>query len=200
MLERESAIRNGLAAGSRLRDNAAGVSLGEVRGWNLLQVAGFGGTVAAVEVALAAAVGVAVPSRIGKSAMGDGTLSILRAGPDQFWLIGTGELPAREAVIRSAITPGTGVVTSLSHSRTRIFIEGSRARDVLAKEIAIDLDPVGLGVGTFVLCGLDHTPVLLHHTAAERFELFAPRSFALSVWQRLADAALEWGYEVAPAG
>jgi hypothetical protein len=46
------------------------------------------------------------------------------------------------------------------------------------------------------LTGLHHTPVLLLRSAQNRYEIFALRTFALSVWEWLTDAALPWGYDI----
>lgn len=195
MLERVSAIASGLAGGSRPRDGVKGVRIGEVRAWVLLQVAGFRGGMAPVERALAAACGAAASIYMGETVR-SGELMLLRTGPEQIWIIGPDERLAVEPAIRSAVTSSGGIVVPLSHSRTRLFIEGGKARDVLAKEIALDLDPSAFAIDRFALTGFDHTPVLLHRAAADRYEIYAMRTFALTVWERLADAALEFGYEV----
>ena len=195
MLERRSAIAGGLAAGGRLHDDAAGVRLGELRGWSLMQVAGFRGGMAPVEQALAEACGVAASIYMGEARRGDGVL-LLRTGPEQIWLVGETSDPARQARIGVAVTAAGGTVLELSHSRTRMVIEGPRARDVLAKDIAIDLDAGMFAPDRFALTGYDHTPVLLHRTGDARYELWAMRTFAQTVWERLADAAAEFGYDV----
>jgi methylglutamate dehydrogenase subunit D len=195
MLEWTSALASRLAAGSRLRGGATGVRLGEVGGWGLLQVAGFAGEMASVAHEVNVACSLASPGAIGVAVRG-GDVTVFRTGPEQFWIVGPGERLVVEAAIRAAVPASSGVVTSLSHCRARLFIEGPRARDMLAKEIAVDLDPGVFGVDRFALTGFDHTPVLLHRTGAERYEIYALRTFALTVWERLADAAMEWGYEV----
>lgn len=196
MLERQSAIASGVAGGSRLRDGAAGVRLGEVRGWGMLQVAGFRGGMAPVEQALEAASGMAASIYIGEARQ-SGSITVLRTGPEQIWVVYAGYQPALEGAIRARVGAAAGLVLSLSHSRTRMFIEGPKARDVLAKEIALDLDPSAFAIDRFALTGFDDTPVLLHRIAVDRYEFYAMRTFALTVWERLADAALEFGYESA---
>lgn len=196
MLERTSAIATGLAAGSRLRSGVAGVQIGEVRGWSLLQIAGFGGGRTPLDLVVGAACAVTVPGRIGE-AVRSSDLVVMRTGPEQLWIVAPDRLAALEPALRADVAPAIGVVTNLSHSRTRMFIEGPRARDVLAKEIAVDLDPAVFGLNRFALTGFDHTPVLLHRASAGRYEIYAMRTFALNVWDRLADMALEFGYEVA---
>ncbi len=195
MLERSSAIASGLARGGRQPKASAGCRLGEVRGWALLQVAGFPASIARIELALAATCGCGVPGQIGRVARARATM-LLRTGPEQIWIIGSGETLQDEPAIRADVAPGMGVLTPLSHSRTRMFVDGPRARDVLAKGFTIDLHSDVFAVDQFALTGLDHTPVLLHRAAADRYEIYAMRTFALTVWDWLADAALEWGYEV----
>jgi heterotetrameric sarcosine oxidase gamma subunit len=98
--------------------------------------------------------------------------------------------------LRRVIPPAVGAVTSLSHSRTRIVIEGACAHDVLQKGIPLDFDPDAFRVDQAALSGLHHTPILIHRAGAGRYEIYAMRSFALSVWEWLTDAALEFGYDV----
>src|SRR5262249_19809666 len=123
-----------------------------------------------------------------------GARQLLKVGPAQFWILGPeDELGARLA---EAVAPTVGAVTPLSHSRSCIFVEGGTARDLLAKGIPIDLDPEEFPVGAFAQTRLHHTPVLLLRAAVDRYEIFALRSFALSIWEWLTTAALPLGYEV----
>jgi heterotetrameric sarcosine oxidase gamma subunit len=195
MLERQSAITSGLARGGRRPKGVAGCRLGEVRGWSLLQVAGWPGSISEVERVVTGAFGVGVPPKVGVAAHSDDA-TLLRTGPEQIWIFGPGETLAQEAALRSQLNAATGVISSLSHSRTWMFLEGARARDVLAKGIAIDLSADVFAVNRFAMTGLDHTPVLLHRTGADRYEIIAMRTFALTVWDWLTDAALEFGYEM----
>jgi heterotetrameric sarcosine oxidase gamma subunit len=83
-------------------------------------------------------------------------------------------------------------LTELSSSRTRIEISGATAREVLAKCAAIDLHENEFKPGTFALTGIHHVPVLIHCVAGEIFHLYVMRTFALSIWDHVADAALEF--------
>lgn len=195
MLERASAIESGRARGGRTPTGDVGVRIGELRGWSLLQVAGFAGTRTRVDEAVSAAYRISVPDRIG-AAVRAGALLLMRTGPEQLWIIGPGDPMAAEGVLRGDIAPGMGGVVSLSHSRTRLVLEGRKARDVLAKGFPIDLHPDVFGIDQFALTGLDHTPVLLLRSGPDRYELLAMRTFALTIWDWLTDAALEYGYEV----
>ncbi len=197
MLEPKSALASALAKGGR--DGADGsrrCRLGELRGSVLLQVAGFPATIAEVERVLPAVLGAPLPKALSETvAVGAGR--VFRTGPEQFWIVGPSENgDGAEAQLRQAIPPTVGAVTSVSHSRTRIVIDGACARDVLRKGIPLDFDPEVFRVDQAALTGLHHTPVLIHRAGADRYEIYAMRSFALSVWEWLADATLEFGYDI----
>lgn len=175
MLDRRSALATFKPVSS------TAISLGEVRGFTLTQAAGF---TSGIEATISAITG-PLPPRADTAIASNGR-TIFRTAPLQFWLVGpeSDDLAQRLA--------GSCIVTPLSHSRTRIFIEGPAARQVLAKGIAIDLHEVTFKTGMFALTGLHHTPILLHCVAPQRFELYAMRTFAANVWEWLEDAALEF--------
>jgi sarcosine oxidase subunit gamma len=190
MLERRSALAGVLGRGGH--DGADGrrrLRLGEVRGWSLVQVAAHPGTMARVEAVLGA-----VPTTPNE-VLSAGGASLFSVAPHQFWIIAP-DAAGLESRLREAIPPADGAVTPLSHSRTRLFIEGAPARDVLMKGVPLDFHPDVFRVGHFAQTGLHHTPLLIHRSAADRYELYALRTFALSLWEWLADAALEFGYDV----
>ena len=199
MFERASAIASVLSdPGRNGPKGEIGCRLGEIRGWSLLQMAGFKDTIGNVEAILERLVGIAPPKQIGNALAADRRL-IMRTGPEQFWIVGsvTDELAA---ALGREIDGGTGALTSLSHSRTRILIEGERARHVLSKGITIDLHPSVFGPHDFAMTGLHHTPILVLCTGPNRYEVWAMRTFALTVWEWLIDAAWPEGYEVTTGG
>ena len=196
MLERRSALSDALVKGGRDgSSDGRRLSLGEVRGWSLVQVAAFASSLTELEAAVGAALGIAgLPGEIGKD-MEAGDRRILKTGPEQFWILG----PANDSLaarLQESVPAAMGAVTPLSHSRTRIFIEGEAAREVLAKGIPLDFHPAIFRIGQFALTGLHHTPVLVHRVSQSRYEIYAMRTFALSVWEWLTDAALPFGYDI----
>lgn len=196
MLERQSALAAVLRqAGRSGSDGSRALRLGEVRGWNLVQVAAFASTTAELERVVSAALGVtSLPPTIGMTGEA-GARRIFRTGPEQFWV--TAPSADDLATRLQEVVPATiGAVTSLSHSRTRIFIEGEPAREVLARSIPLDFHPAAFAIGQFALTGIHHTPVLIHRAAEQRYEIYAMRTFALSVWEWLTDAALPFGYQI----
>lgn len=115
--------------------------------------------------------------------------AIMRTGPAQFWIVG----PDNDDV--AGLIVGLGALTPLSHSRTRITLGGAPARDVLARGIPLDFHASAFVPGMIAQTGLHHTPVLIHCVAEHRFELYALRTFALSIWEWLTDAALEFAVD-----
>ncbi|MGH6938879.1 sarcosine oxidase subunit gamma [Hypericibacter sp.] len=195
MLERRSALEKDLQQGGHEgAKGERGVALGEVRGWSLVQASGFPDQAASFEAALASQLGAGLPAKVGDGVSAQGR-TIMRVGPEHFWIVGP-EKDDLAARLSQAVAPTIGSILPLSHSRTRIFIEGASAREVLAKGIPLDFDPNVFKVGQFALTGLHHTPVLVHRSAADRYEIYAMRTFAHSIWEWFTDAALPVGYDV----
>ena len=175
MLERRSALAHVEPYSSPV------LKIGEARGFSITQAAGFS---PAFEQEIAPVTG-ALPPTANTAVVSNGR-TIFRTAPLQFWLIG----PETDDLAKQL--EGRCIVTPLSHSRTRIFIEGAPARDVLLKGIPIDLHPGVFTPGMFAMTGLHHTPILLHCVAANRFELYAMRTFAENIWEWITDAAKEY--------
>ncbi|MGQ0486091.1 MAG: sarcosine oxidase subunit gamma [Hyphomicrobiales bacterium] len=175
MLERRSAL-------AEVKPYRSGVlRMAELNGFSLVQAAVF---TKAAEKEIASITG-KLPARVGIALEANGRI-LMRTGPAQFWFIGAADDNlAAKLVSACAVTP-------LSHSRTRIFLEGAPARDVLAKSIALDFHEGAFKPGMFAMTELHHTPVLVHCVRRDRFELYALRSFAVSIWDWLTDAALEF--------
>lgn len=104
--------------------------------------------------------------------------SILRVGPAQIWIVGA----PPEAHF------GLHLI-ALSSSRIRITLLGPRTREILAKGAAIDFYPKVFTPGKFVMTGIHHMPVLIHCVEPDMFHLYVMRTFALTMWEVLTDAA-----------
>jgi sarcosine oxidase subunit gamma len=94
-----------------------------------------------------------------------------------------------------AIPPTVGSVTALSDARVRLAISGLPVRACLTKGISSDLHPNAFPMGAFAQTGLHHTGILLECTGDSRFELYVLRTFVVSIWECLIDAALAFGYD-----
>lgn len=175
MLERHSA----LASVKPYRSDV--LQMAELRDFSLVQAAVF---TKPAEKEIANIIG-KLPARVGIALEANGR-TLMRTGPKQFWFIGAEDDDLAEKLMSVC------AVTPLSHSRSRIFLDGPPARDVLAKGIPLDFHESAFKPGMFAMTGLHHTPVLVHCLSRDRFELYALRTFAVSVWDWLTDAALEF--------
>jgi Sarcosine oxidase, gamma subunit family len=105
---------------------------------------------------------------------------LLRTGPTQIWSLG------------EPIDAINCFLTPLSSSRTRIEISGAPARNVLAKCAAVDFHKTEFLPNSFAMTGMHHVPVLIHCVTGDTFHIYVMRTFALSIWDHITDAALEY--------
>jgi methylglutamate dehydrogenase subunit D len=125
-----------------------------------------------------------IPARVGTAQQ-----SLLRLSPNQILVI----LHLGRHSRAGANDGVEGVyVTQLSSSRTRIALEGENARAVLVKLAAIDFHAKQFKADMFVQTSIHHTPALIHCVEQNTFHIYAMRTFALSVWDAVTDAALEF--------
>jgi heterotetrameric sarcosine oxidase gamma subunit len=194
VFERQSALSGAPAsAACGPMVDRPGLRIAEVVGWDLVQIAAFPATLHEFESAVRAILGADLPTAIGESVNVGGRCQ-LKTGPEQFWVMT--ERPEKIAhSLQAAIAPHVGSVTSLSHSRTCISVDGSAARELLGRGIAYDLHPDVFGVGRFTLTGLHHTPVLIHRKSADGYELLALRTYARSIRSWIGDAARSIGFQ-----
>lgn len=195
MLERSSALVGVMKDGGR--DGADGkrrLRVGEARGWALVQIAAYPGTAVELRSAMEQLLGVHLPDVVGRATV-NGARRVLKIGLREYWIIAHDD-PTIPAALQSAVAPTIGCSTSLSHSRTCLWIDGSSSRDVLATDIALDLHPDVFPINFFALTGLRHTPLMIYRSGQNRFELYILRTFALWAWDWLLDAALPYGYEI----
>jgi methylglutamate dehydrogenase subunit D len=121
-----------------------------------------------------------LPDAVGTAVVNNGR-TLMAVGPGRFWIVG----PRKDEA--TAELTGKGVVTPLSSSRTRIVLDGTAARIVLARSSPLDFDAKVFKIGQFTMTGVHHTPVLVHCTGEQSFHVYALRTFALSVWDWFRD-------------
>ena len=172
MLERISALASAKPyVSSTLR-------IAERPGFTLTQVAGL---TPDFEAKLSAVTG-PLPETVARAQV-NGERTLFRIGPAQFWIVGP------ETDDAAARLHGHCAVTRLSSSRVRISLEGAPAREVLARLMPVDLHASVFTPGTVALTGIHHTPVTVHCTGENAFDVYAMRSFAMTVWEVITDAA-----------
>jgi sarcosine oxidase subunit gamma len=72
----------------------------------------------------------------------------------------------------------------------RISLSGTPAREVLSMLIPVDLHQAAFTPGTVALTGIHHTPVTVHCTGQDAFDIYVMRTFAMTVWEMVTDAGL----------
>ncbi len=165
------------------RIQAAGVTLQEIAGRDLVQLAGWPANFPAAAARLSELLACPLPADT-RTAAASGATTLFMVGPERLWIAAdaTGGLVPR---LRAGFAPEEAVVTELGHSRTVIRVAGAGAADLLARGIAIDLDQAAFPAGRFAQTGLHHTSVLLHRCDADAFDLYVPRSYARAMWDWL---------------
>lgn len=113
--------------------------------------------------------------------------AVLPIAPVKWWLVGA--LPP-------SLTPAQGATLDLSHSRTHVRISGPCATQLLNRYLPLDLRPQSFPVGTVAASAVHHVGITMWHSQ-QGYELFIPRSFALSIWEMLVETATQFGMEIA---
>ena len=170
-----------------------GLTVTELRPATLLQLGAWPDTKEALEAILSDHLKLEVPVTPGQGAVSpEGTLMVM--APGRYLLVSNNGDIAKSLSEKIAIE--TGVLTDLSHARAGIRISGRSAADVLLKGVAIDLDIRAFPSGSVAQSSFHHVGLTLHRKDETTFDLFVFRGFAVSFWEALTDAALEYGYEV----
>lgn len=170
-----------------------GVTLSEHPVENLVQVVGWGDFKTAVIPGLKQLGFKDIGGfRVGQSTDG---ITLFRTAPDRVLVMG---YPISS--LSDSLTDNSSLaVLDLSHSRTRIVIEGAGAEQVMARLAPIDFRQAAMPVNDFVQTGIHHIGVLVHRTAKMRFEILVPVTWARSVWELICLNATPFGYTVKAA-
>ena len=180
------------------RSGDAGVIVGEVRGVGVATITARKGQRRALDVAAQSAFGRELPDRPRRVEAGD--TAFVWCGPDQ-WLACRHPAPPEgmEAMLARAFG-GLAAIVDQSHGRMLLRITGPRAREALAKGVAIDLHPREFKSGYAALTTVAHIGVHLWQIDDRpTYEFALPRGFALSFWHWLEASAAEFGLEYAGA-
>ena len=174
--------------------SAPGVTLSVLTGRDIVRISPFAGKRSEVGAALRKICKMALPP-VGKSSAKDGT-TLAWAGLDAWMVIapgkGRGDLYGKLA---RALHTSCAVVDH-THGVTGILVSGHKARDLLAKGCAVDLDPSLFAAGACAATQMEHMGIHLRRTGEDAYELLAPTSQVGSFWHFLTEMALEFGFEV----
>jgi heterotetrameric sarcosine oxidase gamma subunit len=193
-----SSLEHALVAGAHgARGIEAGVSLTEVRNFDLIQVMARRGQGAELAKAANARFGVVPPDA--PKAIQASDAMLIWSGPDQFFVLSKGGKHTMDTM--APALSGAASLSDQSHARAMISISGAKARTMLAKLSSIDLHPDAFPIGAAAATSMDHTSVTLWRggdrpDGRAAFNLLVFATFAESLWHTMLDAAAEYGVDI----
>ncbi|WP_027164510.1 sarcosine oxidase subunit gamma [Mesorhizobium sp. WSM3224] len=191
-----SPLDRALVAGAYGAQGDAGVSLTEIRNFDLVQVMARRGKAGEMAKAAKARFGIAAPET--RKAVGTSDATLIWSGPDQFLVLSKGGKHGIDAL--APVFTGSASLSDQSHARVLISVSGEKARAMLAKVSSIDLHPDVFGVGAAAATSMDHTSVTLWRNndrdGQAVFNLLVFGTFAESLWHTILDSAAEYGVTI----
>ena len=191
---------HGLAVPGRYgaEDGAPGVVIAERAGLGLATVAVRKGQDDGLKASVGEAYGVALPPN---ATMVQGKdVSFIGYGPGQWLAVSPTLVHEALAADLSTRLKDRASISDQSGGRVVLRLSGPHARGVLAKGLAIDLDPRAFPPGSAATSTISHMGVQLWQGEdAQGYDNAIFRSFSESFWRWLGDSAAEYGYEVVAA-
>lgn len=112
-------------------------------------------------------------------------------GPDE-WLLATNDSAALARALKDALAGAFAAVTEVGGGNEVLVLPAATAREVLARECPLDLDPAAFGPGQCAQTRLGHAAILLRPLDGGDIELVVRSSFSDYVRHHLSpDHALE---------
>ena len=130
----------------------------------------------------------------------DGKTQVCWNGPNSWMIIASDEESARAPVsllqTLQAAVGDLGAVVDQSHGRCGLRLSGARARQVMAKNTAIDLHPRAFGPGRCAMTSMAHmNATIVQVDDAPTYDLFVIRSLARSFAHAIEHACHEFENE-----
>jgi sarcosine oxidase, subunit gamma len=200
-IQRRSALAEAYREGSfGAALTTPGVSFAERRPLEMVQVATWGEPSMAARDAIRGVTGVMPPETPNRVASGE-TASVLWVGPGRWLIVHKPDgMPRLMSRLREALPSDLASVIDLGESRSVIRAAGPKLRDVLAQGTGIDLHRSAFPPGACAQTMLGHINALLHAVDdTPTIDIYVARSFALTFWEWLMEAAAASGYRVDPA-
>lgn len=183
--QRRSALSHfGLAAKASQGGHAtAGVVMGEAAHRTIINIRGDSSDTAFTG-AVKSVTGVELPVKANTVNSG-GDTSILWLGPNEWWVV---TIPDRSetlvTALRQAFQGQHTAVIDVSESRTVITISGTKARDLLARGISLDLHPRVFGPGQCAQTSMSKANILLHQIDDKpSYDIYVLKSFSDYLWR-----------------
>jgi sarcosine oxidase subunit gamma len=186
---RLSALTNIGGASVELGALQLGLHLSERRPGKLLHFEGARDS-STVGTALAS-LGITALPELGRC-VGHETCQLLCIGPSIYLLIQEPPPQNTAVVLDGSFARAFTAALDVSHAWTRLVIEGDWAMDLLCKGSALDLHLRSFPPGRCAAAAMAHMRVILNRVRVQEFHLLIGRSYAVSLWEWLADASAEF--------
>jgi sarcosine oxidase subunit gamma len=176
------------------KSGAPGIVVREYTDFALASVLARKGQADAAADAAEHALGVRLPD--GPRAVHGQGITFIGTAPGQYVALAD---CAHEGIEARIAAPLQGLVSVFDQSDSRVLLElsGDKAREVLAKGIAIDLHPRVFKAGDAALTTASHLAVHLWQTTDQpAFRALVVRTYFESFWHWLSASAAEYGAEV----
>lgn len=174
----------------------ANVRLAERKALSAVQVLTFNGKHRDTAAAIGKALGVECSTEPGVCSS-DGKTQVCWNGPNSWMIIASDEETGRAAgellqTLQAAVGD-LGAVVDQSHGRCGLRLSGSRARQVMAKNTAIDLHPRAFGPGRCAMTSVAHmNATIVQVDDVPTYDLFVIRSLARSFAHAIEHACQEF--------
>ena len=174
----------------------ANVRLAERKALSAIQVLTFNGKHRDTAAAIGKALGVECSTEPGVCSS-DGKTQVCWNGPNSWMIIASDEETGRAAgellqTLQAAVGD-LGAVVDQSHGRCGLRLSGSRARQVMAKNTAIDLHPRAFGPGRCAMTSVAHmNATIVQVDDVPTYDLFVIRSLARSFAHAIEHACQEF--------
>ncbi|MBT8433211.1 MAG: sarcosine oxidase subunit gamma [Gammaproteobacteria bacterium] len=175
------------------------VRLSERGALTAIQVLTFNGKHPDAAAAIAAALGIKCSTRPG-IVNSDGKTQVCWNGPNSWMVVCSdaeaGHAPGELFKLLQDAVGDLGAVVDQSHGRCGLRLSGSRARQVMAKNTAIDLHPRAFGPGQCAMTSVAHmNATVIQVDDTPTYDLFVIRSLARSFAHAIEHACHEFESE-----
>jgi heterotetrameric sarcosine oxidase gamma subunit len=169
-----------------------GVALVERMGFQMVQVSTWPTTSDGVSQILAHILGVRPPEQPNTVSSRD-PIKIFWFAPNRWLVVRPAKShPDLASELTQPLPANSAAVVELGAGRCIFTVSGPRSRDILAKQLPIDLSKSRFPAGRCAHSAIAHIGVLVHAESEDAFEILVYRSYARHLWEVLTDAALEF--------
>lgn len=118
-------------------------------------------------------------------------MSLRAVGPGEWLVVAERQDQSLSGAVFEKVA-GLALVTDQSSGRAVMRLAGPNSRTILSRLVPLDLDPGVFAVGASGNCFLAHVSANVARIGDDEFEISVMRSFALTAFEELMEAGLEF--------